>query len=215
MQTNRDSLEKIKNVFVRSLGALSIPLQLAMRCDRLRLLRIWWLWKIWIEMLTNTLNGHTGTRNAIQGSSDCRLNEGTQNCWSQKSAFWRNHLLASYSSSTDFAQLLEHPIQTERLRETMNFNNEFAGTSYQHSQSASKWPQSTFIVTNWRLFPSWSPKQLHTWQVASIHLFFNLSNICYHASIGPFFVLERKMNCRLFSWRISWTTAALVCYKDV
>ena len=90
--------------------------------------------------LTNTLNSHTGPRNAIQGSTDCCMNERTKDCRSQKKACWRKHLLASYSSSTAFAQLLEHPIQTERLCETMNFNNEFAGTSYQHSQSTSTWP---------------------------------------------------------------------------
>ena len=168
--------------------------------------------------LTNAVNSHTGPRNAIQGSTDWCLDKGTQDCRSQKKACWTKHVWFSYSSSTAFAQLLEHPIQTERLRETMNFNNEFAGTSYQHSQSASKWPQSTFIVTNWKFFFPDHPSSCTYAQVASIdskNRLFYLSNICCNASIGLFFVLERKMTCRLLSWRIPWTTAALVCYRDV
>ena len=146
---------------VRLLDVLFFPCSLPIRCDQLRLVGIWWIVKIWMELeelgwkdlicvdldlgrielrLTNTLNSHTGPRNAIQGSTDCCMNERTKDCRSQKKACWRKHLLASYSSSTAFAQLLEHPIQTERLCETMNFNNEFAGTSYQHSQSTSTWP---------------------------------------------------------------------------
>ena len=132
-----------------NLRSLKIGLNL-MDCERFG-----WNWKSWGEKiwlvadldlgriklrLTNTLNSHTGPRNAIQGSTDCCMNERTKDCRSQKKACWRKHLLASYSSSTAFAQLLEHPIQTERLCETMNFNNEFAGTSYQHSQSTSTWP---------------------------------------------------------------------------
>ena len=76
--------------------------------------------------LTNTLNSHTGPRNAIQGSTDWCLDKGTQDCQSQMKAYWTKHVWFSYSSSTTFAQLQEHPIQTERLCETMNFNNEFA-----------------------------------------------------------------------------------------
>ena len=158
---------------------LFFPCSLPIRCDQLRLVGIWWIVKIWMELgwkdlicvdldlgrielrLTNTLNSHTGPRNAIQGSTDCCMNERTKDCRSQKKACWRKHLLASYSSSTAFAQLLEHPIQTERLCETMNFNNEFAGTSCQHSQSTSKWPQSTFIVTNWRFFFPAHQSKLH------------------------------------------------------
>ena len=87
--------------------------------------------------LTHTLDSHTGARYAIQGPTNCSVYNRTKDRRHQKGS-WK-HLFSTKLFSTQALNGLWW--RTGRIWETMNFNNDFARTSYQHLHGTSKWPE--------------------------------------------------------------------------